>query len=421
MKHSDEILAIIPARGGSKGIPRKNLHPIAGKPLLAYTIEHARRTPDITRIVVSTDDLEIGAIAEDWGAEVIPRPAELSGDEATSESALIHALDHLRALEHYEPGLVVFLQATSPLRRPDDIQSAISTLRREGADSLFSAGPVHGFVWRREGDRLSSFSYDYRNRRRRQDAPEDLIENGSIYVFKPQVLREFGNRLGGKIATYHMDPLDSLQVDEPSDMPLFERLLSVRNPSAPFTAISGPVRLLVLDFDGVMTDNRVLVDRDGNEAVWCNRGDGWGIARLKDAGMEIIVLTTEVFPVAAVRCRKLGIECVDACADKLAALQEIAWARELGPEQIAYVGNDVNDLSCLRWVGLPIAVADALPEVLSEARWITGKPGGHGAVREVADYLLREAVGVVGVSGTQFNNQVWSEGNEGGSSNGTSA
>lgn len=420
MRHSDEILAIIPARGGSKGIPRKNLRPIAGKPLLAYTVEHARRTPDITRIVVSTDDREIGAVAEDWGAEVIPRPPELSGDEASSESALIHALDYLRALEGYEPGLVVFLQATSPLRRPNDIHSAIATLQAEGADSLFSAGPVHGFVWRREGGRLSSFSYDYRNRRRRQDAPEDLIENGSIYVFKTEVLRETGNRLGGKIATYLMDPLDSLQVDEPSDMPLFERLLSVRGPGAIVATSTGAIRLLVLDFDGVMTDNRVLVDCDGNEAVWCDRGDGWGIARLKDAGMEIVVLTTEVVPVAAARCRKLGIQCVDACADKLAALREIAWGRALEPEQIAYVGNDVNDLACLRWVGLPIAVADALPEVLAASHWVTARPGGHGAVREVADHLLKEAVGTVGVTGNRPSNGLWSDGNEGGSSNGTS-
>ncbi|WP_406700185.1 acylneuraminate cytidylyltransferase [Singulisphaera sp. Ch08] len=421
MKHPDEILAIIPARGGSKGIPRKNIRPIAGKPLLAYTIEHARRTPDITRIVVSTDDGEIGAVAEDWGAEVIKRPPELSGDEASSESALLHALDQLRRVEGYDPGLVVFLQATSPLRRPDDIQSAITTFMAEEADSLFSAGPVHGFIWRREAGRLSSFSYDYRNRRRRQDAPEELVENGSIYIFKPQVLRASGNRLGGKIATYLMDPLDSLQVDEPSDMPLFERLLAVRVPCSILPAGSGSVRMLVLDFDGVMTDNRVLVDCNGNEAVWCDRGDGWGIARLKDAGMEIVVLTTEIVPVAAARCRKLGIECIDGCEDKLTALREMAWSRELGPNQIAYVGNDVNDLDCLRWVGLPIAVADAVPEVLAAADWVTARPGGRGAVREVADHLLREAVSATGSTGNRLRNGVWTDRNEGGASNGTTA
>ena len=125
------ILAIIPARGGSKGIPRKNLQPLAGKPLLAYTIEHARATPAVTRVVVSTDDVEIASVAQQYGAEVIWRPAEISGDTATSEAALLHALDHLRDNEGYEPDLVVFLQATSPLRRSDDIQRAVETLQQQ--------------------------------------------------------------------------------------------------------------------------------------------------------------------------------------------------------------------------------------------------------------------------------------------------
>jgi N-acylneuraminate cytidylyltransferase len=216
------------------------------------------------------------------------------------------------------------------------------------------------------------------------------------------VLREFGNRLGGKIAAYLMDPLDSLQVDEPADLPLFERLLAARGPGPTRPASSSGIGLLVLDFDGVMTDNRVLVDCDGNEAVWCDRGDGWGVARLKDAGMELVVLTTEVIPVAAARCRKLGIECVGACTDKLATLRELAWGRGLEPDRIAYLGNDVNDLDCLRWVGLPIAVADAVPEVLAVARWVTARPGGHGAVREVADHLLREVAGVTGSNGNRI-------------------
>ncbi len=223
-----EIVAIIPARGGSKGIPHKNIQPVAGKPLLVYTIEHARETLSIARIVVSTDDPDIGAVAQQAGAQVIWRPVTLSGDTATSESALLHALDYLRDTEGYEPDLVVFLQATSPLRQSGDVQNAIDTLLREQADSLFSASPVHGFLWRNEGGVLSSVSYDYRHRQRRQDAPEDLMENGSIYVFKPWVLRQLNNRLGGKIAVYRMHPLDSFQVDEPDDLDLVERLLAIR-------------------------------------------------------------------------------------------------------------------------------------------------------------------------------------------------
>jgi YrbI family 3-deoxy-D-manno-octulosonate 8-phosphate phosphatase len=509
------ILAIIPARGGSKGIPRKNLCLIAGKPLLGYSIEQARRTPAITKVVVSTDDREIGAVATSFGAEVVWRPKEISGDDATSESALLHALDEFQTAKGHRPDLVVFLQCTSPLRQPDDIGNAIDVLIREGADSVFSACHVEGFVWR-HGDRgtegqngrgaelqnhkslaptwespstlrhgseqacsgpratssgadvsdsergergqaqtfLSPVNYDPTHRPRRQELTEGILEeNGSIYVFKPEILRTHGSRFGGKIAYYLMSRLDSFQVDEPRDISIIEHLMAIRGtPGAMDTAavsgvrgpatgvqstdtpagLQGPgsrspvrvsmapdesgsvsapspyplprggegeqqpvchsaltgIRLLVLDFDGVMTDNRVWVDQDGRESVACDRADGLGIARLRRAGIEVVVLSTETNPVVAARCRKLGIACIQGCADKLAVLKKLAAERSLREDQIAYVGNDINDLECMGWVGVPVAVADAVPEVRAAAKLITFKPGGAGAVREVAEWIL---------------------------------
>ena len=384
-----EVLAIIPARGGSKGIPRKNVRLLNGKPLIAYSIEQALRTPAIKRVVVSTDDAEIGAVAQQYGAEVVWRPAEISGDTASSESALLHVLDYLAQTEGYKPELVVFLQATSPLRQPDDIQNAIATLQREQADSLFSACRYEGHIWYvKDGELIPA--HDYRNRRRRQDKPEELSENGSIYVFKPWVLREFNNRLGGKIAVYRMHVLDSYQVDELADLEMIAQIMQIRSSSISSLDLAGlaQVRLLVLDFDGVMTDNRVLVSEDGKEAVWCDRSDGWGIACLKDAGVGVIVLSTETNPVVEARCRKLGIECFSGQVNKLATLQRLVLQRRLVRDQVAYVGNDVNDLECMQWVGWPIAVADATPEIRAVSRLVTAKPGGRGAVREVAAQLL---------------------------------
>jgi YrbI family 3-deoxy-D-manno-octulosonate 8-phosphate phosphatase len=143
-----------------------------------------------------------------------------------------------------------------------------------------------------------------------------------------------------------------------------------------------------LDFDGVLTDNKVLVDQDGREAVWCNRSDGWGIARLKDAGLQVVVLSTETNSVVAARCKKLSIECVQGAADKLSALQTMAKQRSLTRDQIAFVGNDVNDLDCMRWVSVPIATADASVEVHAISRLTTKQSGGQGAVREVAEWFL---------------------------------
>ncbi len=376
-----QILAIIPARGGSKGIPRKNVKLIAGKPLVAHSIVQAKQTPGIRRVVVSTEDEEIAAVSREWGAEVVPRPPEISGDKASSESALLHALDYLKAKKNLDPDLVVFLQATSPLREAEDIQKAIETLKREQADSLFSACRVEGFVWRVEKDGTPrSFTYDHKKRPRRQDIPEDLIENGSIYIFKPWVLRQFNNRLGGKISVYRMPALSFFQIDEASDLERVEQLMSfcaatagVRPPASDLRKI----KLLVLDFDGVMTDNRVLVMENGEEAVLCNRGDALGLGMLKGSGVEVFVISKEKNSVVSARCRKLGIECIQGCDDKLAALKSKAASKGVKSTEIAYVGNDVNDLECLQWVGVPIAVADSAPAVIAAACLKTSRIGGH--------------------------------------------
>ena len=424
MSFSPKIVAVIPARGGSKGIPRKNLLPLAGKPLLAHSILQAKLTPGITRVVVSTDDAEIAAVSREWGAEVVPRPTELSGDKASSESALLHVLDYLKNKESYEPDLVVFLQATSPCRQPGEIQAALDTLRRENADSLFSACRVEGFAWRLRAGAVTPVNYDPVKRPMRQDLQEEIWEeNGSFYIFKPSVLRKFNSRLGGRIAIYRMSALNSFQIDEPGDVELLELLLSYRQSGkgkaangkseergvlrAPPLALGaapsplgalhlalGQLKLLVLDFDGVLTDNRVLVSEDGRESVLCHRGDSLGLGLLKAAGIEVVVLSKEKNPVVAARCRKLGIEYIQGCDDKLTVLKQKAESGKLKPEEIAYVGNDVNDVECLKWVGLPIAVADSVPQVKAAAKWITAKPGGHGAVREVCDLLLNNSTGV---------------------------
>lgn len=153
-------------------------------------------------------------------------------------------------------------------------------------------------------------------------------------------------------------------------------------------AALAPVRLLVLDFDGVLTDNRVLVSQDGIESVFCSRGDGLGLTTLRDTGFPILVLSKEKNPVVAARCAKLKLECHQGIDAKLPYLQQLAAQRHLDRSQIAYVGNDTNDAGPLGWVGVPIVVADAHPAVLPLARLITTRPGGQGAVREVCDWLL---------------------------------
>lgn len=226
--NSPSILALIPARGGSKGIPRKNALSVAGKPLVAHSIDQALASRHVSRVAVSTDDGEIAEISRHAGATVVQRPAEISGDKASSESALIHALGELSATEGYQPDFVVFLQCTSPLRRTGDIDSAIEKLLAQGGDSLLSVSPSHRFLWAEVEGKAISLNYDFRQRPRRQDMPAQYVENGSIYVFRPKILLEGGNRLGGKVVLHVMDEDAAWDIDTPFDMRVAEMLMLER-------------------------------------------------------------------------------------------------------------------------------------------------------------------------------------------------
>lgn len=222
------ILGIIPARSGSKGIPRKNLKPVAGKPLIAWSIEAALAASSITRLVISTDDEEIAAVSKSYGAEIVRRPPELANDTASSESALLHVLEALAQREQYEPELIVFLQATSPYRLPADIDGAVNLLLQKNFDSVFSACPEH-FTgrWRLDDSGCAyPLNFDPANRPRRQDGPVEYLENGSIYVFKPHILKETGARMAGRIGIYPMPVERSFQIDVPEDIELFDKLLA---------------------------------------------------------------------------------------------------------------------------------------------------------------------------------------------------
>ncbi|MEW6577694.1 MAG: acylneuraminate cytidylyltransferase [Chloroflexota bacterium] len=382
------ILAIIPARGGSKGIPRKNIRLLNGKPLIAYSIEQARQTPAISRVVVSTDDAEIGAVAQQYGAEVVWRPAEISGDTASSESALLHVLDHLAQTEGYEPELVVFLQCTAPLTLAEDISGTIQALLDQRADTAVAVVPFHYFLWKRDSKgNAIGVNHDKSQRLLRQQQDPQYLEAGAVYVMRTQGFRQARHRFFGKTALYVMPAERRLEIDEPVDFKIAELLLAERQKHERLQALPQPVAALVLDFDGVFTDNRVIVNQDGREAVLCDRSDGLGIARLKQLSVPILVLSTEENPVVQRRCEKLGIECIQGLGDKLATLKEWASARALSLAHMIYVGNDDNDVLCMEAVGCGVAVADAYPAARAAARFALESPGGRGAIREIADLI----------------------------------
>jgi len=167
----------------------------------------------------------------------------------------------------------------------------------------------------------------------------------------------------------------------------------VQHAEVPSPETLASVRLAVFDFDGVFTDNHVWVDADGGETVRCCRADGLGLRRLREAGVDALVVSLETAPVVGARARKLGIACLQGIEDKLSTLREEAAARELSLEEIAYVGNDINDVECLEAVGLAVVPADAWPEAREHARWVLTRAGGQGCVREFCDAVWLAHVG----------------------------
>ncbi len=219
-------IAVIPARGGSKGVPRKNVLPLAGKPLIQYSIEQALAASSIDAVYVSTDDAEIASVSEAAGAAVIMRPEALANDTASSESALEHAVTAITRLRGEQPDTVVFLQCTSPIRAEDDLDSALGLYRELGADSLLSVVESHRFFWRESNGRAEAVNYDPLARPRRQDMEPGLMENGSLYIFDTAGFLESGNRLFGHIAVYIMAPETAYEIDEDADFVVLEALIN---------------------------------------------------------------------------------------------------------------------------------------------------------------------------------------------------
>ena len=305
---------------------------------------------------------------------------------------MIHVLDTIRLRQGADPKRVVFLQATSPLRDPSDIADAVRAFDDQRIDSLFSDAVLDDFcAWIEEDGVLKGKTFDPWNRGRRQDRKPLHLENGSIYVFKPSLLRATGNRLGGKIGRYSMPFWKSYEIDTHENVELCEfyfrkHLLPYwRAKEMPFSR--GAIKLMVYDFDGVMTDNRALQLQDGTEAVLVSRADGWGVDQIRKTGIPQLILSTEKNPVVAARARKLNIEVIHGSGDKKSDLLSYSNRMQIDLSAILYVGNDVNDLEAMQAVGFPVAPADAHPSIIAIAKHVTRAKGGEGVIKELSEYV----------------------------------
>jgi N-acylneuraminate cytidylyltransferase len=302
---------------------------------------------------------------------------------------VLHALDWIAARGEAEPDVVVLVQCTSPFIDPDDIDGTIAPVAAGQADCALTVTESHGFLWRAGPESAESVNHDAARRPRRQEREPEFLETGAVYAMETRGFRAARHRFFGRIALHEVPRVRSIEIDEPADLVLADAL-AAGSTGAHRDALPERIDAIVFDFDGVLTDNRVVTFQDGTEAVIADRADGLGVERLRGAGMRMLVLSKERNAVVAVRCAKLGLECIQGIDDKATALR--AWLAEhaVSAEHVVFVGNDVNDVQCLELVSCAVVVADAHPDVRGKADIVLGRPGGRGAVRELADLVLHE-------------------------------
>lgn len=401
-----EILALIPARGGSKGIPRKNIRNFAGYPLLAWSIAAAKQSKSVTRIIVSTDDEEIAAIAREWGAETpFLRPASLAHDQTTDLPVFEHALKWMQEMEGYRPEIMVQLRPTSPIRPKSMVDDAIRILLdHKDADCVRGVVPAaqNPFkMWRFNGEEkplnplleVEGITEPYNAPR--QILPPVYWQTGHIDAMRTATITHKKSLTGDIIYPLLIDPKYAVDIDTLADWAKYEALvytgLEIVSPGKSRRAMPATIKMIICDFDGVVTDNLVLTDENGRETVSASRSDSMHIKALREKGIDMLILSSEPNPVVMARAKKMGVEAIHnvGMQDKGRVMREVIDRKNVKAENVVYIGNDLNDLPCFEIAGWSVAVADAYPEVIRAADHVLRKTGGHGAIRELCELVLK--------------------------------
>lgn len=402
-----EVLAVIPARGGSKGIPRKNLRSFAGWPLIAWSIAAARQAVSVKRVILTTDDEEIAAVGREYGAETpFLRPSEYAQDLTTDLPVFEHALRWLAEHEGYRPDAVVQLRPTSPIRPPGMVDEAVRILMEHpDADSVrgvVPAGQNPHKMWRISESGPMKNLLDVPDLPEPYNAPRQSLppiywQTGHIDAIRTSTILEGGSMSGGVIYPLLIDPRYTVDIDNLQDWARYEHLVEtgglemVRPGGRLRRPMPRDVQLIVTDFDGVLTDGRVWVDENGREMVAASRSDSMRIRELRERGIQVVILSSEVNPVVAARARKMGITALQGVdlREKGEALRKYLEHNGLDPARVVFLGNDFNDLPCFEVAGWGVAVADSYPEILQSADHVLNTRGGFGALRELCDLILR--------------------------------
>lgn len=382
-----EIIAFVPVRGGSKSIPLKNIKPFCGKPLVYWIAASLQASSKVDRIVVATDSDEISETVKSFQFDKVSiyrRMPENATDTASTESVM---LEYIRAADLADDAVMILAQATSPLTQTVHVDEALDWYKKGNFDSLLTCVVNKRFFWNKDG---TTRNYDYKNRPRRQDFEGQWMENGAFYINTVKNIKQFKNRLSGKIGIYEMPEYTAFEIDEEDDWLILEKLMSKHVLSQ---RPMQKVKLFLSDVDGVLTDSGMFYGESGEETKRFNTRDGMGFSLLRKAGIKTGIITSESRNLVERRAKKLKVDFLKqgvAGVGKLEAAQEICREAGVDLSQTSYVGDDLNCYELLSHVGFPACPADASDEILSiPGIKILSKKGGEGCVREFIDEILR--------------------------------
>ena len=376
------VVALIPARAGSKSIPNKNTMMIAGRPLIHWVLKSALESIIIDRVYVATDGERIRNSVlkiSNPKLKIIDRSPGTATDTSSTESLMIEFANKVD-FEH-----LILLQPTSPLTSTDDIDKAFNHYFETNSDSLLSLVRQKRFIWNVQNDLIKPVNYDHFNRPTRQNFNGFYVENGAIYITSKDALTLSGNRISGRIEYIEMDEKTYFELDEKDDIQIIESFLNRRKASSPKN-----IKIFISDVDGVLTDSGMYYSEKGDELKKFNTRDGVAFEMLKRKGILTAIITSEKTRLVKNRAEKLKIDILcQGVKDKLAKINEISIKYNIKPSEIAFIGDDINDTEVLKFVGISACPKDAIEQNLSIVNFVCSKNGGEGCVREFADYIIR--------------------------------
>lgn len=382
-------IAFIPVRGGSKSIPLKNIKPFCGKPLVYWNIAALQNTKSVDKIVVATDSAEIKNTVAHFGfskVELYDRNPENAADTASTESVM---LEYIEAKNLSEEIVFMLVQATSPLTQTEHFEGGLELYKSGKFDSVLTCVRNKRFFWNDDG---TSKNYDYKNRPRRQEFNGVFMENGAFYINSVKNIKKSKNRLSGKIGIYEMPEYTATEIDEKDDWIVLENLMK-RHVLSKVKPNYSKIKLVISDVDGVLTDGGMYYSEIGDELKKFNTRDGMAFQLLKEHGIKTAIITSENTHLVERRAAKLKVDFLKQGkrnGGKLETANEICKELGISIKEVAFIGDDVNDIELLSKVGFAFCPSDA-PNKVKEISGICvlNKKGGEGAVREIADLVLK--------------------------------